>query len=68
MSLLRECRAISTEVGGFDVAWTLPTEVRNWWVSEMIREREGREVGDSSTTSPDGRRIVRTDVPRGSRG
>lgn len=65
LNLLRECRAVSGEVGSLAEAWALPTEVRAWWISEMNREREGAAEG--SQTTADGRRIVRTDVPRSRR-
>ncbi len=67
--LLGECRAVAGEVGSFAEAWQLPTEVRTWWVSEMMKEREGDGSGNGPpSTSSDGRRIVRSDVPRGNRG
>jgi hypothetical protein len=56
---------VATEVGSFFEAWGLPTEVRSWWISEMNREREG--IAEASQVTGDGRRIVRTDVPRGRR-
>lgn len=63
-SLLRECRAVSIEVGSFSEAWALPSEIRGWWISEMLKERESE---NSPATPSDGRRIIRTDVPRANR-
>jgi hypothetical protein len=65
LNLLRECRAVAGEVGSFAEAWVLPTEIRAWWISEMNREREG--IAEGTQVTPDGRRVVRSDVPRGRR-
>jgi hypothetical protein len=66
LNLLKECRAVAGEVGSLSEAWALPTEVRTWWISEMNKEREG--ITDAKAVTSDGRRVVRTDVPRGRRG
>jgi hypothetical protein len=59
--LLEECRFVTKEVGSLSEAWAMSTEVRGWWISEILKEREGRPT--ESQTS-DGRRVVRAEIPR----
>jgi hypothetical protein len=53
------------EVGSYEEARRLPTEVRNWWISEMRKEAE-RLAGNPNAPS-DGRTVIR-DVPKVIRG
>ena len=66
VSLLRQCRAVSSEVGSLSEVWAMPTEVRTWWLGEMERERQAGE-GHAPELRADGRRIVSADVPRQAR-
>jgi hypothetical protein len=39
VALLKEIRYVTSEVGP-DYAWRMPREYRQWWISEMQKEKE----------------------------
>jgi hypothetical protein len=65
LRILTEIRYVMEEVGSYEEARRLPTEVRNWWISEMRKEAE-RLAGNPNAPS-DGRTVIR-DVPKVIRG
>jgi hypothetical protein len=65
--LLQELRAVCKEVGGLKEAREMPTEVRQWWLGELIRENEEKS-GNTSSSNNTGNRIRTAEIPRGKRG
>lgn len=53
---LSELRAVSQEVGGYEVARRMPIEVRRWWIDEMRSDREDESV----RVDPDTGKRIRT--------
>ena len=60
VSLLSELRIICKEIG-YEEARRLPSEVRRWWINEMVKEAQEKS-GDNQSLNKDGKRIIRKDV------
>jgi len=42
LALWTEIRAITREIKSLDEAWSLPSEIRRWWLEQMMKEDEER--------------------------